>query len=59
MAGLDSIGPQPAPNYYAESDGDANARTHYVKHSRTFERIECSTRREAEETAARLNRETE
>jgi len=57
MDGLDSIGAPPAPRYYPESGGEAHARTYYVKHSRTVERIECATRKEASDTAARLNRE--
>jgi hypothetical protein len=55
MSGLDSIGEPPAPRYYAESDGDAHTRTHYVKHSRTVERIECETRREAANLVKKLN----
>ena len=58
MRGLDSIGEPPAPRYYPESDGEPNARTFYVLHSRTAERTECRSWKEAVTLAKQLNSKT-
>lgn len=55
-AAIASIGQNPPPSrYYAESDGEPHARTHYVCHTHGRPRIDCRNAAEALDMAHRLN----
>ncbi len=55
MRGLDSIGPQPALRWYAESDGDPHMKTYYATNNYCALRIDCASMKEAREVAKAQN----
>jgi hypothetical protein len=43
------------PRYFAESDGEPHAKTHYVTHTTHLFREDCPTREKAKTRAKELN----